>query len=233
MALSFTVDVTANSGGHEHHSDARPKGTLNGVQGTTDANGEVKVTFKAPEFAGIHTVKAICASCSGSPATKEVKVRVPDLLPISPSPPQNADGSYIYALTSVDKIHEGSGRYHKNQYWLTDESRKSLRSLIDSFRDLGWGTVALNDASMYWGGRYDISGNWGGSHQGHREGGEIDISFVRAGNPISADRQKTFYKKFCEDKGVEASFTILHHFVATPHFHVYLTKQKSCNRTEN
>ena len=26
VALSFTVDVTANSGGHEHHSDARPKG---------------------------------------------------------------------------------------------------------------------------------------------------------------------------------------------------------------
>ena len=233
MALSFSVDVTANSGGHEHHSDARPKGTLSGVQGTTDANGEVKVTFKAPEFAGIHTVKAACSTCANGSAIKELNVKVPDLLPVSPSPPQNADGSFIYALTSVDKIHEGSGRYHKNQYWLTEPSRQSLLSLIESFRDLGWGTVALNDASMFWGGRYDISGSWGGSHQGHRDGTEIDISFTRASNPISTGKQEIFYKKFCEEKGVEASFTILHHFVATPHFHVYLNKQKSCNRTEN
>lgn len=232
IALGFSVDVIANSGGHEHHSAARPKGTLSRTQGTTDANGEVKVTFKAPEVAGIHTIKATCATCSNSPATKEIQVKVPDLLPIPPSPPQNADGTFVYALTSVDQTHQGNGRYHHNQYYLTEQSQTNLQSMIKIFAKEGWGTVALNDASLYWGGRYDITSNWGAPHAGHREGREIDVSFARAGNPISTSKQKVFYKKFCETKTVQASFSILHHFVKNPHFHVYLEKQTACWKSE-
>ena len=230
--ISFAVEVTPNSGGHQHHDIARPKGKLSAVQGTTDANGEVKLTFTAPEVAGIHTIKATCATCSNTSASREIQVKVPDLVPISPSPPVNADGSYAYALTSVDGIHAGQGRYHKNQYYLTAQARQNLRALIDSFAAAGWGTVALNDASLYWGGRYDINGDWIAPHRGHRDGREIDISFSRAGNPISKIKQKVFYKKFCEEKAVEASFSILHHYVANPHYHVYLEKQRSCHRME-
>ena len=68
VALSFTVDVTANSGGHDHDSASRPKGTLSVAQGTSDANGEVKFKFKASDVAGIHTIKATCTTCSNSPA---------------------------------------------------------------------------------------------------------------------------------------------------------------------
>ena len=232
LPISFAVEVTPNSGGHEHHDINRPKGKLSAVQGTTDANGEVKLTFTAPEVAGIHTVKATCATCSNTSASREIQVKVPDLVPISPSPPVNADGSYAYALTSVDGIHAGAGRYHKNQYSLSAQARQNLRALIDSFAAAGWGTVALNDASLYWGGRYDINGDWIAPHRGHRDGREIDISFSRAGNPISKIKQKVFYKKFCEEKAVEASFSILHHYVANPHYHVYLEKQRSCHRME-
>lgn len=58
VVVSFSVDVTAKSGGHDHDDPIRPKGTLSSAQGTTDANGEVKVTFTAPEIAGVHTTKA-------------------------------------------------------------------------------------------------------------------------------------------------------------------------------
>lgn len=239
MPITFSVDVTPNSGGHDHHNAARPKGTLSGTQGITDANGKVTVTFTAPEVAGIHTIKATCTTCSNSPATKEIQVKVPDLLPISPNAPQNADGTFVYALTSVDKTHQGNGRYHQNQYYLTEQSRQNLRAMISDFAAEGWGTVALNDASLYWGGRYDIYGNWGQPtsahepHAGHREGREIDVSFARANNPISASKQKVFYKKFCEAKTVSFPFSILHHYVATPHFHVYLEKQTACWKSGN
>ena len=233
VAVSFSVEVIPNSGGHDHHDVNRPKGSLSAIQGTTDANGEVKVTFKAPEVAGIHIIKATCSICSNNTVTKEIQVKVADLLPISPNPPRNDDGTYVYALTSVDKIHEGNGRYHRGQYWLIQSALTNLQELIQSFAKQGWGTVALNDASMFWGGRYDINGDWRGPHQGHREGREIDISFTRASNPVPASKQKVFYKKFCEDKGVEAPFSILHHFVKVPHFHVYLDKQKTCARSEN
>lgn len=233
VALGFSLDVTANSGGHEHHDVARPKGVLSGTQGITDANGEVKVTFKAPEVAGIHTVRVACAVCTNSPVFKEIQVRVPDLLPISPNPPQNADGTFVYALTSVDRTHQGNGRYHHNQYYLTEQSRKNLRAMVDAFSAEGWGTVALNDASLFWGGRYDITSNWGAPHAAHRDGREIDISFARARNPVSAEKQNNFYKKFCETRAAEVSFSILHHYVSAPHFHVFLEKQKACFRSEH
>lgn len=233
VALGLTVDVTANSGGHEHHDVSRPKGTLSVTQGITDANGEVKVTFAATEIAGTHTIKATCTVCSNSPVNKEVQVKVPDLLPISPKPPQNADGTFVYAMTSVDITHQGNGRYHHNQYYLTEQSQINLQSMIAALAAEGWGTVALNDASLYWGGRYDIAANWGGSHKEHRQGREIDVSFNRAGNPISANKQKVFYDKFCKNYKVSFPFSILHHYVAKPHFHVYLEKQTACWITAN
>lgn len=232
VAVSFTVDVTPNSGGHEHHDASRPKGSISKTQGTTDANGEVSLVFAASEIAGIHTVKASCDGCTNNPAVKELQVKVPDLLPISPNPPQNLDGTYVYALTSADNIHAGNGRYHHNQYYLTELSRQNLRALTESFSAEGWGIVALNDASLFWGGLYDIAGNWSPSHVGHRIGKEIDISFVRMNNIISGNKQQQFYKKFCEDKTVEVPFSILHHYVNFPHFHVYLEKQKACAKTE-
>lgn len=232
VLVSFVSDVTSLSGGHDHHDVARPKGSVSPAGGLTDANGEVKVTFQAPGFAGIHTVTAACSDCSNSPAKREVRVRVPDLLPISPNPPKNPDGSYVYALTSVDRTHQGFGRYHLGQYYLTLNSNINLLSMIRAFADEGWGTVALNDASLFWGGRYDIQSDWTGSHNGHREGREIDVSFNRAGNNPSAAKRKAVYNKFCQDKKVSVPFTILHHYVAQPHFHVYLEKQRACWETE-
>lgn len=232
VSLSFSVDVKPNSGGHDHHSTIRPKGTLSPTQGVTNANGELAVTFSAPEFAGIHTIKATCPSCSNKEVSKEIQVRVSDLLPISPNPPTDADGVFVYALTSVDKTHQGNGRYHANQYYLTEQSRQNLRSMIAAFSAEGWGTVALNDASLYWGGRYDIESNWSGSHRGHRQGREIDISFSRARNPVPVSKQNVFYKKFCEDKAVQIPLSILHHYVKNPHFHVYLERQTACWKSE-
>jgi hypothetical protein len=200
--------------------------------GNTDANGEVRFNLKAPDVAGIHTVSAICNTCTNKAASKDMQVKVPDLLAISPNPPQNMDGTFTYALTSVDKTHAGNGRYHHNQYYLTGQSIQNLLTLINAFSSEGWGTVALNDASLFWGGRYDITANWGAPHAGHREGREIDISFARAKNPVSAQKQKNFYKKFCETKAVQIPFSILHHYVANPHFHVYLENQSACWKSE-
>lgn len=233
VAVSFSASVLPNSGGHEHDDPYRPKGIVDPVNGTTDSNGEIMVKFKAPEVAGIHTIKATCATCSNSPATKEIQVKVPDLLPISPNAPQNTDGTFVYALTSVDKTHQGNGRYHLNQYYLTQQSQINLQSMVKAFAKEGWGTVALNDASLFWGGRYDITANWGAPHAAHRDGREIDISFTRAQNPVSAVKQKIFYKKFCEAKTVQVPFSILHHYVLVPHFHVFLEKQTACFKSEH
>ncbi len=232
IPLSFHLLVKPRTGGHDHDSVTRPPGKLTPTQAVTNANGDVLIVFKAPEFSGIHVIRAKCQSCSNGEVGQEVQVKVPDLLPISPNPPLNDDGTYAYALTSVDKTHQGNGRYHVNQYYLTPTAQVNLQSLITSFSEEGWGTVALNDASLYWGGRYDIESNWGGSHKGHREGREIDVSFARAGNRISSSKQNIYYDKFCKGKKASFPFSILHHYVRNPHFHMYLEKQTACWKSE-
>lgn len=242
VAVTFGVEVVAGTGGHETgHIGVRPPGTLTKISSSkTNANGEITLTFNAEEVAGIHNVKVTCNDCSNKTAVKEIQVKVPDLSPISPNTPRNPNGTYRYSLTSSNPEHQGQGRYVGGQYYLTDEAIKNLLGLIDQFQKDGWGTVALNDASLFWGGLYDISytfegifypSKWKPPHSEHREGEEIDISFARAGNPISAAKQKEFYKKFCEDKKVKVPFSILHHHTKNPHFHVRLVDADGCGRT--
>lgn len=238
VAVTFAVEVVAGTGGHETgHTGVRPPGKLKNISSNrTNANGEITLTFNAEEVAGIHNVTATCNDCSNKTAVKEVQVKVPDLSPIDSNTPKNKDGTYRYSLTSADPEHQGQGRYGGNQYYLTDEAIENLVDLIDQFNKSGWGTVALNDASLYWGGLYDIAlpgipSHWTPPHSEHRVGEEIDISFVRAGNPISEAKQNEFYKKFCEDKKVQVPFSILHHYKKGPHFHVRLAAANRCGKT--
>ena len=232
VPITFSINVLAHSGLHEHHDNQRPLGTLSSFSGITDANGDIQIRFKAPDVAGTHTITANCGACANPTVSANINVKVPGLLPISPISPRKQDGSYVYALTSVDHTHAGNGRYHRNQYYLSQRSLQNLLTLIEAFSDEGWGTVALNDASLPWGGRYDIRADWKAPHAGHREGREIDISFSRAQNPVSVGKQKSFYKKFCEERAAQVPFSLLHHYALQPHFHVYLEKQSSCWTTE-
>ena len=68
---------------------------------------------------------------------------------------------------------------------------------------------------------------------GGRDGREIDISFARAQNPVSISKQNDFYDKFCKSKKVHIPFSILHHYVRVPHFHVFLEKQQACFKSEH
>lgn len=235
VAVTFKVDVIEKTGGHGHHDASRPKGFVNGALtagGVTEGNGEIKLTFQASIVAGSHNITATCDSCSNKTAVKKVDVLVPDLQPISANPPRNPDGTYLYALTSDDPTHVGtSGGRQRGEYYLTQTANDNLRGLLDQFAEEGWGVVGLNDASLNWGGVYDIQNNWSNPHMGHRLGEEIDISFVRAGNFIGKGKQNVFYDKFCQDKKGSVPFTILHHYQLRPHFHVYLTGKKQCGKT--
>lgn len=212
VVLGLSVDVTANSGGHEHHDAARPKGTLSGTQGITDANGEVQVTFKAPEIAGIHTIKATCATCSNSPATKEIQVKVPNLvemLPDTAKPP-------TYTLV-------GATGNHKSNHWFSSASVVTLGKVADAMFKTGWGAVGVNDGSLVWGGLFDIKGGWTPSHHEHRMGTEVDLSVT---NPrqITDEQKKKTYAELCKKDNTAFSIqTLWHQDDGYPeHYHMYL-----------
>lgn len=212
VALSFSVDVIANSGGHEHHNAARPKGTFNAVQGTTDTKGEVKVTFTAPEVAGIHTIKVTCATCSNSPITKEIQVKVPNLVEMLPDTARPA----TYTLV-------GANGNHKSNHWFSSASVVTLGKVADAMFKTGWGVVGVNDGSLTWGGLFDIKGGWTPSHHEHRVGTEVDLSVT---NPrqITDEQKKKAYAELCKKNNAAFSIqTLWHQDDGYPeHFHMYL-----------
>lgn len=163
--VSIEVNVEEKSGGHDHHDATRPKGPLSGG-GSTGADGTVSFTFGAPEVSGTHTFTANCVSpdCSNDPVTAKIKVMVEGLAPIPADPT-------LYTL-----IGAVTGKYSDNHY-LTGNALNQLLVLAINYHFLypNESVLHLNDASLIWGGKFDIAGNWTGDHAGHRRGTVIDI----------------------------------------------------------
>ena len=178
--VRITLNVQSGSGGHDH-DDLRPKGGLtgcapisNGVYDCiTGGNGEAGFTFNATPVSGRHTISAACTNLicindsNPNPATVDVKVAGLETI----------TGSPFYAF-----IGQVTGRHTDNHY-LTPQAEAVLKRMAVSYQfesRFRVGGVAplplhLNDASLVWGGRFDVGGSWGSPHDGHRRGVVIDV----------------------------------------------------------
>lgn len=190
IEVQLTVEVTANSGGHDHDSPVRPKGQLSLAQGSTDANGEVKLIFTAPEMAGVHTIKASCANCSNSPASQEIRVMVPNLLNIFTIPFRDAQWAYPGI---------GQTPQHSDQHYLTVAAATRMLDISRKFQKI-WPTapkLTLNDASLVWGGKFDIDGTWDMNpqrHNEHRAGDNIDVRANTAPGAVPSDIRDVVFR---------------------------------------
>ena len=220
-----TYKLTAKAGpdGHNHGNlSAKPVGFI--VAGVTNAGGELKSAYIPSEFSGIYTVEASCDSCSNK-ATLDVAVRVPDLVELT----ADTDSPPAYTLV-------GETSAHTKNHFFTVHGREALRQLIDRMRVLEWLNPGINDGSIAWGGRFDIGAGWGGSHAGHREGEEVDISFLRPSSIGPDLRQKTF-DDLKKGNLRESPQVLWHQFDnadtgSKAHFHVYLLGQKASSITK-
>ena len=228
VAVTFGVEVIANSGGHDHHDASRPKGKVTPTNGVTDANGEFKITFKAEEFAGTHVVAAVCESCSNKSATRNVDVKVPDLIELQGDFSRGAKYELI-----------GDTPEHKGNHFFTPAAKEALKNLLPVFAEFNWGVVGVNDSSLKWGGRFDIAGHWGGGHKEHRDGKEVDLSFYKPFGTITEDKRKKVYDDLYKSRGVGLP-QVLWHKEDNPdpknpskaHFHVYLLGQSFFRETK-
>lgn len=169
VTVSIKADVDAGSGGHDHDSGRHVSpytGTLDATTGITRADGTVSFNFTAPEVSGTHTFTAKCISptCTKE-ATSKIDVKVDGLIPI-PSEPS------LYALIGGE-----SDKKHHDNHYLTDNAMSQLTVLAINYHFLypNEPVLHLNDASLEWGGKFDIKGNWVGDHKMHRRGVVIDI----------------------------------------------------------
>ena len=230
VPISFSVEVTPNSGGHDHHDVSRPKGTLSATSGTTDANGEVKLTFTSPQIAGIHTVKATCASCTNTPATRQVKVKVPELQDIFALPFRDAQ----WASPGIGQV---PGRHSDNHY-LTVAAVTRLLEISQKFNSI-WPNaprLRLNDASLEWGGKFDIPATWETNpkaHAEHRIGNNIDLRANAAPGAVPSGIRAKVFRWFRNESSAEdaippefaiESVNPLHESIgkANEHFHLRL-----------
>jgi hypothetical protein len=229
--VSLTVDPT--SGGHDHGDSARPRGGIAGVKtcasdsecwsGTTDGNGQVVFNFNSTEASGTHTISATCDGC-GNTATKPVDVKVGGLWPIP--------DSVYYALTedgSTEVI--GSTTEHKgnhNHHLTNAAALKIWRLAADyyNYQVLNGVTsptlLHLNDASLKWGGVFDIDADWVPDHVEHRRGTVVDVRANSSPGAIPAadfDIFKNMAKTLRIDPHFEGGST-------NQHFHLRLFNRR-------
>lgn len=196
VQVKISLKVDHKSGGHDHGDSTRPRGGINSKDCVSDdtcvtlsiggpgSSGSTSITFNARDASGEHTIAATCDKCSNGPQEAKVDVKVkesqqPDWDTITASPTE-------YALIGGE-----TGKTHHDNHYLTGKARENLLALVDEYNKAfpSGPLLQLNDASLVWGGRFDINGKWSGAHSNHRRGVVIDI---RANQDVTAIPQARF-----------------------------------------
>jgi hypothetical protein len=180
--VRITVNVDTSSGGHDHGESyaRRDRGSISGCAATdvadaydctTSSNGSAQFTFNAPQASGTHSFTATCVqpTCTNS-GSGNIDVKVDGLATIP------ASQFYTFVGGEADKPH------HDNHY-LTTAAASVLWSMAVSYQfeqrfQLNGITpppLNLNDASLIWGGIFDVDGDWDTPHNEHMRGTVIDI----------------------------------------------------------
>ncbi len=193
--VRFHIDADISSGGHVHGEEhgRRPRGTISSdncvaesggtpdtYDCTTDSLGNTGFTFKAPAVSGSQTITATCISttCSGLINSNiDVKVEGLETIPDDPT---------LYVLIGG----EANKQHHDNHY-LTGYAFERLVVLAINYHVIfpNEPVLHLNDASLVWGGVFDINASWQAPHSEHKRGTVID---VRANTALGAVSYNNF-----------------------------------------
>lgn len=205
--ITLTVSVKAGSGGHDHNEN-RPKGDVGCGQlfsgcvlGSTDSNGEAGFIFRAPPAAGEHTITASCAGCNSADAAVDVKIK--DLIPIPASP-------YYVLQDSAGNVIGAIRNKHSDNHYLIGAAIDQLEELATIYTTIvnPGAKLYLNDASLVWGGLFDVGSTpWTSPHIGHDRGRSIDIRAENSGPNNEGVIPATLFSKFLQkaaDKHIRA-----------------------------
>lgn len=183
VSVKVSLKVDPQSGGHDHGDYTRPRGSIAGTKCTsddtcktltTDNNGVLSFNFTAEEAAGTHTITVSCDKCSNSDS-KDVNVKVDGLEPMPLSilytfigqTNQHSDNHYLKP-EALNKLWRIALAYQYEQQFKLQDPITGQFTVIPP-------PLHVNDASLKWGGLFDISGKWVSPHSEHRRGTVIDV----------------------------------------------------------
>jgi hypothetical protein len=224
VPVNISLKVDAKSGGHEHGDSTRPRGSIDNTQCASDATcktftipaGSTTATFNfnSTDASGTHTVTASCDKCTNGAQEGKVDVKVDGLLPIP--------GSQSYSLTEPingggTKI-VGATKQHASNHFLTPAAADVLWRIAAAYyfeprfmvfdktlnKRVSPPLLYLNDASLEWGGKFDITGSWGGEHAEHKRGSVIDIRANPSGYGTMPLANFSEFKKLARGTSVDA-----------------------------
>jgi hypothetical protein len=175
--VHLALSAVNSSGGHQHGDDTSQlrTGTFPGFANTTydvttDATGSATTTFYAPSVSGTVLITATCESVTCTQAgPNSINIMVSGLVSLQSSPD--------FILVGGDLAVQA----HPDNHYLTPQAllkAKELAHLWHTFEP-AVPVLAYNDASLVWGGTFDIEwnqgGDWVGPHAEHRAGIVIDV----------------------------------------------------------
>ncbi len=155
------------SGGHSHHNNDRPHGTLD----KTSCTIETGITFctakyTASEVSGEETIKAKLTS-TGEEAEGKVTIKVPNLVSLESKPNLLPWGQTDKHIAGTNN--HGTTYTRDAVYYTVSEYAREYGMEPDIY-------LAVIDMSLPWGGLFDIKGNWTTPHDWHRVGRSVDFS---------------------------------------------------------
>lgn len=239
VKIEIIDSVEAQSGWHSHgpDDDQRRLGSYQGdvnvscaagsgpgkMVCTTGSDGKIEFDYLAPSVAGTHQLAASCVGVTCNlPPSVELDVLIQDLVAIE-APPASA-AQYLYIGEPKSQAQKD---IHPYRHYLQQDA-------LDILEEIGWAyserveePLCINDASLPWGGIFDLGGLWQGPHATHSCGKGVDI----AGNANGANHSYT-----CEVRGKTVSgrdrmfeFSDVLRLLGVPyeasetsHYHLYL-----------
>jgi len=217
VPVSVKVEVDPTSGGHDHGGSDRPKGSVSPASGNT----ALSITFTSTEISGTHTITATCDLCNNGPQTATIYVKVKELTTLTES-------------SDYELIGGETGKAHTDNHYLTATAKENLLAIVEKYNKKypDGPLLHLNDASLIWGGKFDISGHWTGDHKEHRRGEAIDIRANQLDTAIPETRFKDL-QSYAAKNGASANLHCNPPYSRTcpgcildnrpnRHFHVYL-----------
>ncbi len=166
------------SGGHDHDSSDRPKGSLSKYSGNTGPSGlDLNIQYTAPEVSGVVYSDGSCSGPNGFYCYPgqfySFTTAIGGLQNLEPSPIYELTGSY--GMPRVSSI-------HYSNHWGTSEFNAKLQAAallyFLEYSGTASGRLLIDDMSLEKGGLFDIDNTWAPAHSEHRIGVIADIKIL-------------------------------------------------------
>jgi hypothetical protein len=171
---NISVTPVPFTGMHEHHDASRFKGYVepNSLYFSEGETGPEVVAYKALIIAGIESITYHLKE-SDETNHLNITVKVPGLITLT------SNDDLVMKCDKYPTVEAcyGHGYQHQNYYFVWPWVKGTFEKIAEEYRDEFPNSprLVVNDASLAWGGLYDVENNWWPPHRTHRFGMDIDI----------------------------------------------------------